>query len=108
MSTRPPPPTGTLPLGSALDRSEPLARLLQRLQESRARFDAVSDLLPPGLREAVHPGPLDDEAWSLLANHGAAAAKLRQLLPRFEQILRERGFQVTPIKVRVQPAGNAR
>lgn len=103
MTTRPLHTPGTLPLGSALERSEPLARLLQRLQESRARFDAVSSLLPPGLREAVRPGPVDDDGWALLAAHGAAAAKLRQLLPRLEAALRERGWQGTPIKVRVQP-----
>ena len=94
---------GTLPLRSALDDSAPLARLLQRARESRERFDAVSALLPDGLREAVRPGPLDDEGWMLLAAHGAAAAKLRQLLPRLESALLERGWQGTPIKVRIQP-----
>ncbi len=103
MSPRPPPSNAALPLGTALDRSEPLARLLQRLQESRARYDAVSALLPAGLRGAVRPGPVDEEGWTLLVDHGAAAAKLRQLLPRLEQRLRERGWQGTPIKVRVQP-----
>jgi len=109
MSSRPPdrPPSasGTLALGTALDRSEPLTRLLQRLQESRARFDAITPFLTPGLAEAVRPGPVDDEGWSLLAAHGAAAAKLRQLLPRLEEALRERGWKPTPIKVRVQPPG---
>ncbi len=104
MPPRPSNPPG-LPLASALDRREPLARLLQRLQESRARFEAVSTLLPAGLRAAVRPGPLDEEGWTLLADHGAAAAKLRQMLPRFEALLRERGWQGTPIKVRVQPTG---
>lgn len=93
----------TLPLASALDRSEPLARLLQRLHESRSRFEAVSPLLPAGLLAAVRPGPLDDEGWTLLADHGAAAAKLRQFLPRLEALLHERGWQGTPIRVRVQP-----
>lgn len=94
---------GTLALGDALGQSTPLARLLQLARDSRERFDAISPLLPPGLREAVRPGPLDDEGWSLLAAHGAAAAKLRQLLPRLEDQLRLKGWQGTPIKVRVQP-----
>ena len=94
---------GTLALGDALGRSTPLARLLQLARESRERFDAISPLLPPGLREAVRPGPIDDDGWSLLAAHGAAAAKLRQLLPRLEEMLRTKGWQGTPIKVRVQP-----
>lgn len=110
MATRPQPhhprtstPTGHLTLGDALGRSEPLARLLQRLRESRARFEAISPLLPPGLLETVRPGPVDDDGWSLLAAHGAAAAKLRQLLPRLEAALSAKGWQATPIKVRVQP-----
>ena len=94
---------GTLALGDALGRSTPLARLLQLARESQARYDAVSPLLPPGLRDAVRPGPLDDEGWQLLVAHGAAAAKLRQLLPRLEEALRAKGWQGTPIKVRVQP-----
>jgi hypothetical protein len=39
----------------------------------------------------------------LLAAHGAAAAKLRQLLPRLEAALLQAGWQGTPIKVRIQP-----
>jgi hypothetical protein len=94
---------GTVALGEAMGRSTPLARLLQLARESKTRFDAVSPLLPPGLREAVRPGPLDDDGWQLLVAHGAAAAKLRQLLPRLEEALRAGGWQGTPIKVRVQP-----
>jgi len=97
------PPAGHLSLGDALDRSEPLTRLLQRLQESRARFDAITVLLPGGLQHSVRPGPLDDDGWLLLAAHGAAAAKLRQLLPRLEAALLAGGWPPTPIKVRVQP-----
>ncbi|MDE2395513.1 MAG: hypothetical protein KGL43_20115 [Burkholderiales bacterium] len=103
MSTRPLQPPGSLPLSSALDRSEPLARLLQRLEQSRARFAAVAGILPPALRETVRAGPIDEEGWSLLAAHGAAAAKLRQLLPRLEMVLRAKGWPDMPIKVRIQP-----
>jgi hypothetical protein len=92
-----------LALGDALGKSTPLARLLLLAQESRQRYDAISPLLPPALREAVRAGPLDDEGWSLLAAHGAAAAKLRQLLPLLQDALRTAGWQVTTIRVRVQP-----
>jgi hypothetical protein len=101
----PPPnaPAGTLALGAALDRSEPLARLLERARESRARFAVVAALLPDGLRDAVRAGPLDEDGWSLLAAHGAAAAKLRQWLPKLEAALAEQGWPQRPIKVRIQP-----
>lgn len=99
---------GATPLGTALARSEPLARLLARLQESRARFAAIAPLLPPGLADAVRPGPVDDDGWLLLAGHAAAAAKLRQLLPRIEQALKDSGWQATVVRVRVQPTNAAR
>ena len=103
MSTRPLQPPGSTLLANAIDRSEPLARLLQRLEQSRARYAAVASILPPGLRDAVRAGPIDEEGWSLLAAHGAAAAKLRQLLPRIEMVLRAKGWPDLPIKVRIQP-----
>jgi hypothetical protein len=98
-----PPPTRTI--AGALNDSAPLARLLQRARESRQRFDVIVPLLPPGLRETVRPGPLDDEGWSLLVAHGAAAAKLRQLLPRLEDALRNEGWPSRALKVRIQPPG---
>jgi hypothetical protein len=90
-------------LANALAASEPLAGLLQRLQASRQRFDAVQSLLPPPLRTEVRPGPLDDDAWSLLASNAAAAAKLRQMLPALQARLAESGWQGPEIKVRIQP-----
>ena len=100
MST-PAPPGQTL--ASALGRSEPLAGLMQRVRESRARLDAVSSLLPPGLQGEIRPGPLDDAAWVLLVANAAAAAKLRQLLPALDSVLRERGWMGPPIKIKVLP-----
>jgi hypothetical protein len=99
------PPSPSLPLASALERSEPLARLLERVQQSRARFEVVRALLPSALQEAVRPGPLDDEGWALLVEHGAAAAKLRQMLPVLQAALAERGWAGVVIKVRIQRRG---
>jgi len=90
-------------MASALDRSEPLGLLLRRLHESRAHYDAVAPLLPPSLRADVRAGPVDGDCWTLLAAHNPAAAKLRQMLPTLLAHLRERGWQGTSIKVRVQP-----
>ncbi|MFO1215474.1 MAG: hypothetical protein U1E72_12885 [Burkholderiaceae bacterium] len=93
---------GTLALATALDQSQPLARLLQRLSESQARFEAVQAQLPAALRAAVRPGPLDEAGWTLLVSSGAAAAKLRQLLPSLETALQAGGFTPLPIRVRVR------
>ncbi len=94
---------GTHALSDALDHSTPLALLLQRLRLSQERYQCVQALLPPGLRDAVRPGPLDDQQWHLLVTDAAAAAKLRQLLPRLQAALADRGWEPTPIKLRVQP-----
>ena len=93
---------GSLPLGTALSRSEPLTSLLQRLRESQARFEAIASLLPPALRATVTPGTLDDSAWVLLAANAAAAAKLRQMLPLLTQALQAAGWQGPELKVKVQ------
>jgi hypothetical protein len=92
-------------LGSALGRSEALASLLQRLRESQARFEAIAGLLPEPLRTAVTPGPLDEDAWVLLAANAAAAAKLRQMLPLLDDALRARGWTAPELKVKVRARG---
>lgn len=100
-------PTQSLPLASALERSEPLAGLLKRVHEARARFEAVAPLLPAALREEVRCGPLDDAAWTLLVAHAAAAAKLRQMLPALQAALQERGWPGPVIRIKVHPRAGA-
>ena len=89
-------------LQQALQRSEPLARLGQLLRDSSARFDAIRPCLPAALAPHVKPGPVYELGWSLLAANASVAAKLRQLQPRLEEVLRERGWQVSAIRVKVQ------
>jgi hypothetical protein len=105
MSKRPEPPArkGTLALGEALDHSIELGQLMARLQASRQRFETIRNLLPPELQAAVRPGPLDDAGWSLLAEGSAAAAKLRQMLPRLQAQLLQAGLDQPPVRVKVQP-----
>lgn len=92
----------SLPLAEALRRCAPLAQLRERLQDSNDRFDAIRPALPPALARHVAPGPVDEEGWSLLAANAAVAAKLRQLKPRLEALLQQRGWQVNAIRIRVQ------
>ena len=51
-------------------------------------------------------GPSDDEGWTMLAGNPAVAAKLRQLQPRLEAALKQKGFQRTGIRIRVQSPTN--
>jgi hypothetical protein len=97
------PPSSTLPLGTVLGRSEPLGRLMQRLRASNECLEALRPLLPPALLGQTRPGPLDDEGWSLLVANGAAAAKLRQMLPVLERALLAHRGQATPIRIKILP-----
>jgi hypothetical protein len=102
-ASRPPPVTpDALRIGQALQQSAPLARLQQLMHDSNARFEAIRASLPAALAPHVKPGPVDDAGWSLLAANASVAAKLRQLQPRLEDVLRERGWPVSAIRVKVQ------
>ena len=91
-----------LRIEQALRQSPALVRLQQLMLESDARFEAIRSSLPAAMAAHVKPGPLDASGWSLLAANASVAAKLRQLQPRLEDVLRERGWQVSAIRVKVQ------
>jgi hypothetical protein len=102
-SPRPPPVTpDALRIEQALAQSAPLARLQVLMRDSHARFEAIRSGMPGALAAHVRPGPVDENGWSLLAANAAVAAKLRQLQPRLEDLLRERGWEVSAIRVKVQ------
>ena len=91
-----------LRLTQALQLSAPLARLRQRVQESNERFEAIRPALPAAMAAHVKPGPVDEQGWSLLCANASVAAKLRQLQPRLEQIVRDHGWPVSTIRVKVE------
>jgi len=95
--------TGTaVPLADALDASEPLAKLALRLRESAARFACIRGHLPGPLAEQTRPGPIDTDGWTLLADNAAVAAKLRQLVPLFQEQLARQQHAELPLRVRVR------
>jgi hypothetical protein len=94
-------PAFNVPLGVALQGSEPLVSLMQRLRLSQARFATTCALLPPGLRAAVQPGTLDDAGWTLLVSNAAAAAKLRQLLPQIHAALKAQGWNDAEVRLKL-------
>ena len=91
-----------MPIEQALGQSAPLVRLRQLMRDSTERFEAIRPCLPAALAAHVRPGPLDASGWSLLAANASVAAKLRQLQPRLEQVLQERGWEASAIRVKVQ------
>jgi len=86
----------------AAEDSPTLARLAQLARDSGKRLEAVEFLIPAPLRSAVKPGPIEGPSWCLLVDSNAAAAKLRQVVPALLIRLRDRGWEVTSIRVKVQ------
>lgn len=99
------PSKDSLSVARALGTSGALASLLARVRESEARLAVVRPLIAPELASTVRPGPLDDKRWLLLVDHAAAAAKLRQCLPRIEAALLEQGFTGPEVRIKVRPRG---
>lgn len=90
------------PVQKALERSEPLSSLMQRLRRSQQCMEAVRTILPAGLLPYIHAGPVDDEGWTILVANAAISAKLRQLQPRMAEALAKKGLKVNAIRLRVQ------
>jgi len=79
-----------------------LAKLMAQQQESLNRLRAITTLIPAPLRPFVKSGPFEDGAWCLMLSNNTTAAKLRQLLPTFEEKLRTSGLEVKSIRLKVR------
>ena len=90
-----------LSLQQAVSQAPLLARLGEMAAESGARLAIIQPLLPPALRGVVKPGAPEVDSWTLLVPHAAAAAKLRQLLPKLVSALNTAGHPVGGIRVKV-------
>ncbi len=89
-------------LQQAADVSPTLAGLLARARDASSRLRAVQDLIPEAMRAAVQAGPAEGDVWCLLVTGSAAAAKLRQLTPAMVLRLRNKGWDVATIRLKVQ------
>lgn len=88
-------------LMQAAEAAPMLAQLAGLARDSIERLKAVEPLIPPALRPHVQAGPIDGDAWCLLVSSSAAAVKLRQLLPSLEAALRNRGWDIKSIRIKV-------
>jgi hypothetical protein len=79
-----------------------LARLSTLAADSGARLNAVKFLIPPALRYAVRPGPIEGPSWCLIVDNNSVAAKIRQLLPTMQSHLRTHGWEVNAIRLKVK------
>jgi hypothetical protein len=78
-----------------------LAKLMAQQKASLSRLRAIEGLIPAPLRPFVKSGPFEDGAWCLMLSNNTTAAKLRQLLPTFEEKLRASGLDVKSIRLKV-------
>ena len=91
-----------LTLEQAALESPALASLAARVRDTSERLAAIRPLIPSELRAAVQAGPAEGDSWCLLVRGSAAAAKLRQLAPALQQRLKQRGWEVASIRIKVQ------
>ncbi|SOY50777.1 conserved hypothetical protein [Cupriavidus taiwanensis] len=98
------------PLNDWLDKAGPVSMLLQTARQLSVLEAEVLALLPAGMRAGLavagikrDPSDPNGQVLLLLAAHGAAAARVRQVVPTLLGRLQQRGSPVTSIRVRVQP-----
>ena len=91
-----------IPLHQAAQESPSLARLVDRVQASSQRLQAIRGVLPGPLRASVQAGPLEDGQWCLLVSSNAVAAKLRQCVPALQLQLEASGLPVSSIRIKVR------
>ncbi|KAA6131123.1 MULTISPECIES: DciA family protein [Cupriavidus] len=99
------------PLNDWLAKAGPMSSLMQAARELAALEAEVMALLPPGMRAGIAIGGVRQDTRSpgqpntllLLAAHGAAAARVRQIVPSLLARLQQRGARIDAVKVRVQP-----
>lgn len=89
-------------VSEVLSHSDVLLDLQRRIAESNERLQTVRAMLPEALSTQLTAGPVDETGWTLLVRSSAAAAKLRQWQPLMEEALRQRGWQVSAIRIRIQ------
>ena len=93
-------------LMQATQESPTLARLTELSTDSLARLKAVQPLIPVALHTSIKAGPIDGPVWCLIVNNNATAAKIRQLLPSMQSLLRAKGWEVNSIRMKVQVLGD--
>ncbi|WP_354685543.1 hypothetical protein [Cupriavidus necator] len=98
------------PLNDWLAKAGPVSTLMQTARQLSVLEGEVLSLLPAGMRDGLAVAGVKRDASDpnaqvllLLAAHGAAAARVRQVVPTLLNRLQQRGSNITAIRVRVQP-----
>jgi hypothetical protein len=90
-------------LDAYLDSADELARLAAHAERLVKLQRVFLEIAPDYLAESSRVANCKSGKIIIHADHGAVAAKLRQMLPSLADELLKRGVQVTEIQVKVQP-----
>jgi hypothetical protein len=89
-------------IGLLIDRLPQLQGINRQLRRLVALQDILTEVLPDSLASSTMVALSAADELVLFADNGAAAAKLKQLAPRILIFFRQRGHEVTGIRVQVQ------
>lgn len=88
-------------LEQVVDSAPTLAHLSALARDTQQRLRAIAPLLPASLRTMVQSGSVEEDTWCLLVPNSSVAAKLRQTLPGLCAHLRNKGWNVNSIRIKV-------
>ncbi|MGH8692772.1 MAG: DciA family protein [Burkholderiales bacterium] len=89
-------------IGLLIDRVPQLQGLNRQVRRLLALQSILTEVLPDSLATSTTVALSAADELVLFADNGAAAAKLKQLAPRILVFFRQRGHEVTGIRVQVQ------
>jgi hypothetical protein len=89
-------------IGLLIDRLPQLRGLNRQVRRLLALQGLLTEVLPESLATSTTVAFSATDELVLFADNGAAAAKLKQLAPRILVFFRQRGHEVTAIRVQVQ------
>jgi hypothetical protein len=89
-------------IGPLLQSLPELQSLSRELQQLTALQIALAQLLPGDLASSANVALLKAGELILAADNGAVAAKLKLMAPRLLTTLRQRGYDITGIRLQVQ------
>lgn len=92
------------PVAEALATHDAFAQLRAGVARLRSLEEDLGRCLPDYLRTNVAAASANDGTLTLLTPHSALAARLRHLEPRIIGELRERGWSIDAVKIRIRPA----
>jgi len=89
-------------VGLLIDTLPELRALNREIRQLTGLQRALAEVLPHNLAAFATVASVNAAEMILFADNGAVAAKLRQMTPRILTSLRDRGYEITGIRLQVQ------